>query len=380
MVSKYGSVKLYDRIQDVFALLPLCTIIKDVAFVVHAGISRLRGTTLSHIAAIDRAKLRTTVKAAADAKATSGGWKAPQRSLYLMEDLLWSDPSHPMLEPGSERDLQPNRSRGAGTKFGSLMTREWLKKNGLTTLVRSHQCVSKGWDMIDCGEGTSCWTIFSASDYDRGGNDGAVLVFDGGGDGAPRVVQYQASRESMCLRSRNRQRLIDLICGHKAELRLELKRIAGKRQLIRIGEWDKAMQRVLRLKVDFKPLGLELVGLPGSPRQSDVVDWAAFLERYRIEVTIPGGAGAEVVNDNQHPSIEAIFKNRRELAVVFRMLDLNGDGCLGKEEVKKACEMLNKKLPEGRKIDADDLFRIMDTKQTGTVSVDDFCECWRQAH
>jgi len=135
VMSKYGSISLYDRIQDVFALLPLCTIIKDVAFVVHAGISRLRGTTVSHIGAVERAKLRTTVKVATDAK-SGGGWKPSSRSLYLLEDLLWSDPSHPVLEPGSERNLSPNNSRGAGTKFGSAMTKEWLKKNGLTTLVR----------------------------------------------------------------------------------------------------------------------------------------------------------------------------------------------------------------------------------------------------
>ena len=107
------------------------------------------------------------------------------RSLFLMEDLLWSDPSN---EPGSERDCEPNHSRGAGTKFGSMVIKEWLKKNGLKALVRSHQCVPKGWDMIDCGEGTSCWTVFSASDYDCGGNDGAVLIFEGEGSGSsPRV-------------------------------------------------------------------------------------------------------------------------------------------------------------------------------------------------
>jgi Ca2+-binding EF-hand superfamily protein len=76
---------------------------------------------------------------------------------------------------------------------------------------------------------------------------------------------------------------------------------------------------------------------------------------------------------------QAIFKNRRELAVVFRLLDLNGDGKLGQDEVKKACGMLNKNLPEGRKIDAEDLFSIMDANEDGAVSVDDFCECWRQA-
>ncbi len=99
----------------------------------------------------------------------------------------WSDPANPVLEPGSERECRPNQARGAGTKYGTFIVKEWLRKCGLKKLVRSHQCVPKGWDKIDCGEGTSCWTVFSASDYDGGGNDGAVLVFEGNGDDEPKV-------------------------------------------------------------------------------------------------------------------------------------------------------------------------------------------------
>uniref|UniRef100_A0A7S1HG69 Serine/threonine-protein phosphatase n=1 Tax=Hemiselmis andersenii TaxID=464988 RepID=A0A7S1HG69_HEMAN len=387
VMSKYGSVTLYDKIQDVFALLPLCTIIEDEVFVVHAGISRVRGTNLGHIAGIDRARLRTTVKAASDAQ-QGKGHKLSARNLFLVEDLLWSDPANPALDPGSERDMEPNAARGAGTRYGSGYVRDWLRKNGLKTLVRSHQCMPKGWDKIDCGQGTACYTVFSASDYDSGGNDGAVLVFEPGSMGTPTVIEYQSTPETNTMRSRNRQRLVDLICGHKAELRVEFKRVAGRRRLIRVGEWAEALQRVLQLKVDFRPLRLELVGMPllvGHTRH-DMVDWALFLDRYRIEVTIPGGGGesssvqGEVVKDKERPSIEAIFKHRRELAVVFRILDLNGDGTLGMEEVGTACELVNKNLPEGRKIDAEDLFRIMDSKGTGTVSVDDFALLWKKTH
>jgi len=48
---------------------------------------------------------------------------------------------------------------------------------GLKTLVRSHQCVPKGWEEIVCGNNISIWTVFSASDYDGVGNAAAVLVF-----------------------------------------------------------------------------------------------------------------------------------------------------------------------------------------------------------
>ncbi len=68
------------------------------------------------------------------------------------------------------------------------------------------------------------------------------------------------------------------------------------------------------------------MGLPTDGRV-DLVDYSAFLERYRVEVVLPGAAGTRVLGDK---SMEAIFKNRRELGVVFRLLDLNNDGCLGR--------------------------------------------------
>jgi hypothetical protein len=138
-----------------------------------------------------------------------------------------------------------------------------------------------------------------------------------------------------------------------------MKRVAGKRKHIRVSEWAEILQRVLQLKVDFRlaltplhflirsrlaimrrtrifplltraqtcrPLRLELVGLPPDGRM-DLVDYTAFLERYRVEAVLPGGAGTRVLGNR---SMEAIFKNRRQLGVVFRLLDLNNDGCLGR--------------------------------------------------
>ena len=44
--------------------------------------------------------------------------------------------------------LTANHARGAGTKFGPGVARQLLGKWGLKTLVRSHQCVPKGWEQI----------------------------------------------------------------------------------------------------------------------------------------------------------------------------------------------------------------------------------------
>ena len=123
--------------------------------------------------------------------------------------------------------LTANHARGAGTKFGPGVARQLLGKWGLKTLVRSHQCVPKGWEQIQvlsllavlvqkvqilallllllsgpggrwrysvyllywytsthtdaaaaaqCGNNVSIWTVFSASDYDGVGNAGSICM------------------------------------------------------------------------------------------------------------------------------------------------------------------------------------------------------------
>lgn len=186
IMGKYGSASLYYRICDVFALLPLCSVIDRTAFVVHGGLPRHRATSLAAISQINRKDFRTTVKAAWEGGGHGGGcmpavpWSTASRSLSIIEDLLWSDPANPETEPGSERCSEPNVLRGAGTRYGTIMARDFLGRLGLKMMVRSHQCVEKGWEEIKCGKDTSIWTIFSSSNYDGVGNLAAVLVFEVG--------------------------------------------------------------------------------------------------------------------------------------------------------------------------------------------------------
>ena len=53
-----------------------------------------------------------------------------------MEYLLWSDPKQ-----GKGREESP---RGAGLLFGADVTKEFLKKNNLQLIVRSHECMTHG--------------------------------------------------------------------------------------------------------------------------------------------------------------------------------------------------------------------------------------------
>ena len=53
--------------------------------------------------------------------------------------MLWSDPQ--------KREGRASSSRGAGVKFGEDVTIEFLHNNNLKTIIRSHECVPKGYEV-----------------------------------------------------------------------------------------------------------------------------------------------------------------------------------------------------------------------------------------
>lgn len=65
-----------------------------------------------------------------------------------MFDILWSDPQH-------NEGCQPNGLRGAGTYFGPDVTHNFLQKNKLVFLVRSHECKHDGYEIVHSGK-VSC--------------------------------------------------------------------------------------------------------------------------------------------------------------------------------------------------------------------------------
>ena len=71
-----------------------------------------------------------------------------------MCELLWSDP-----QP------QPGRSpskRGVGTQFGPNVTKNFLEKNDLDYIIRSHEVKADGYEVAHDGK---CITVFSAPNY-----------------------------------------------------------------------------------------------------------------------------------------------------------------------------------------------------------------------
>jgi hypothetical protein len=68
--------------------------------------------------------------------------------------MLWSDP-----QPGLGR--APSK-RGVGVAFGADVTKNFLQRNGLQLVVRSHEVKEEGYEVEHDG---CCITIFSAPNY-----------------------------------------------------------------------------------------------------------------------------------------------------------------------------------------------------------------------
>jgi serine/threonine-protein phosphatase 5 len=145
--AKYDD-KIFQLFLEVFEWLPLAAVVGGSVFVTHGGISTEPNVTLDDIRKIKR------------------GMEPPERG--LMSDLLWSDP-----QPFPGRS--PSK-RGVGFAFGPDIAHNFLERNNLSLLVRSHEVKEEGY-LVE-HEGKTI-TVFSAPNYcDSMGNKGAFIHFD----------------------------------------------------------------------------------------------------------------------------------------------------------------------------------------------------------
>ncbi|KAJ6235075.1 serine/threonine-protein phosphatase 6 catalytic subunit [Anaeramoeba flamelloides] len=145
----YSNTDPLDWLIETFYNLPLAAIINNTILCIHGGISDLI-KTIDDIETIDRfQEVPTTGK---------------------FTDLLWSDPTE-------EVEMYKESPRGAGRLFGKKVFDEFLEKNNLTLVIRSHMYVEEGYK-YHFGE-EKCLTIFSSPKYSFSCNNvGAVLNID----------------------------------------------------------------------------------------------------------------------------------------------------------------------------------------------------------
>ena len=146
-VRKYGNANVWRLFTDLFDYMPLTALVEGSIFCLHGGLSPSIDS-LDYIRSIDRVQ------------------EVPHEG--PMCDLLWSDPD--------DRFGWGISPRGAGYTFGTDISAQFNRSNGLSFVSRAHQLVMDGYNW---SHEEQVVTIFSAPNYCyRCGNLAAIMEVD----------------------------------------------------------------------------------------------------------------------------------------------------------------------------------------------------------
>lgn len=177
-ITKY-SEEAYNMFVELFTHLPLFVVINNAIFIVHGGLFNNRKVTLADLDNIDRtdyvAQPLVPYPECIEGLDAAGQWAEYYKQ--LQRDALWSDPQ-------VEEGLVENK-RGSGVHFGPDVAKEFMVNNNLSMIIRSHECVRRGFflpyeqtAMPSAHKASKplLVTLFSASNYGNGDNEGAYLI------------------------------------------------------------------------------------------------------------------------------------------------------------------------------------------------------------
>ncbi len=116
MLHKYDA-EIYNRVMEVFDMLPIGAIVNNKFFTVHGGLSP-SFKKISSLNKIDRFK------------------EIPRNGLFC--DILWSDPTSNESGVVNQIFLE-NKERRCSFYFGVEATKQFLKKNKLLSVIRAHE-------------------------------------------------------------------------------------------------------------------------------------------------------------------------------------------------------------------------------------------------
>ncbi|NXD70177.1 PPE1 phosphatase, partial [Eolophus roseicapillus] len=343
-------------LQDVFSWLPLATIINNKVLILHGGISDT--TDLDFLNTLERNKVKDRIY--------MGSSLACAYHLQIL-DILWSDPR-------SQRGCTPNKSRGGGCYFGPDVTAKLFKKYNLKMLIRSHEFKPEGYDISHNGK---VITIFSASNYyEEGSNRGAYIKLNP--DLIPRFVQYQVSEHTQrqnlhdrvgTIESSALKSLREQIYAYKPELTSAFAQydLNGTGR-ISVHDWAAAMESVLQLGLPWRMLRSQLVQMTPDGE----VDFMSCF--YDLKISQP-------VKEVQPALVETLCRYRKDLEIIFNIIDKDHSGLISLEEFRHTWELFTSHLGIGVTDESlDKLVLCIDYNKDGYIDFNEFLEAFHVVH
>ncbi|KAG5179686.1 serine/threonine protein phosphatase [Tribonema minus] len=358
VLTKYTGMQgrqLLQMFHSAFDALPLSALIQGKIFVVHGGLFPHDGVTFDHIRGMSRKREPPIHGEAFEDQ--------------LFEAMLWSDP-----RPIQGRQLS---ARGAGVEFGQDVTHEFLRTNHAALVIRSHECVREGFELLHSGR---LITLFSASRYcGLQTNKGAFLTI--GQELQPEIQQFYAHSvaETHWQASDGAQReaeqrleddavnmIIERLLDHKPSLYWHFTRQdKDKRGVVTRLQWANGLKLVLQLDVPF----LSYVDRLADVDEDGNINYTNFLERYRVQVS---GASAETWTDSVVDSIcEKMFvaMGAGDVRKAFQYFDVDGSGTIEYEEFVNTLKRLDIGLSDAQIFE---LMRGIDKDCDATIDLEEF--------
>ncbi|NP_001030107.1 serine/threonine-protein phosphatase with EF-hands 1 isoform X2 [Rattus norvegicus] len=375
---KLHGKKILQVLEELYTWLPIGTIIDNEILVIHGGISE--STDLNILQQLQRNKMKSVLmppmstNQECNIKKNKAGPSEQSASEQLTKleweqiiDLLWSDPR-------GKKGCYPNTSRGGGCYFGPDVTSKVLNKNQLKMVIRSHECKPDGYEI--CHDGKVI-TVFSASNYyEEGSNRGAYIRLSYGT--SPQFFQYQVTSTSCLnplyqrvnamefsafriLKERMIARKTDLI--NAFELRDHSR--TGK---ISLAQWAFSMESILGLNLPWRSLSSHLV----STDSSGSVDYMSSFDDIHIE---------KPMKDMKSDLIETMYRYRSDLKIIFNIIDTDQSGLISMDEFRTMWKLFNAHY----KVHIDDsqideLASTMDSNKDGNIDFNEFLRAFYVVH
>lgn len=269
----YSPMKLFQMFETVFGLFPLFALLNQKVFIVHGGLSNHENVTIGELLQLNHRREIPT--------------QGTSRADEVFTHLLWSDPR--------EEDGWKPSSRGAGVEFGPDITKAFCAENGISLIIRSHECREEGYDIVHDG---LLLTVFSASSYCASQtNKGAYVQLELGEDNEikPHVVQFSSQplqklkdagrnewrKKAQRLERRTVMSLVEIICEKKNGLLTAFNEIdtTGSGRVTKL-QWKATLQKVLGIQASFLLYFHQLA----EEENDGTVDYQKFLNRYTVEL------------------------------------------------------------------------------------------------
>uniref|UniRef100_A0A3Q2NV35 Serine/threonine-protein phosphatase with EF-hands n=1 Tax=Fundulus heteroclitus TaxID=8078 RepID=A0A3Q2NV35_FUNHE len=273
-------------------------------------------------------------------------------------DVLWSDP---MNQDG----CMPNEVRGGGCYWGPDITEDFLNRNNMQLIIRSHECKQEGYEFC---HNRKVLTLFSASNYyDVGSNRGAYVKL--GPDLVPYVIQYQASSMTREVGRTERSALKVLreqLFAHKSDLLCAFKKFDSKNTLVSLNDWASAVESVMHLNLPWRTLRCQLVACKTADGTIDYCDWFN-------ELAIKGPNTDHI----DQSLLETLYRHRSTLETIFRIVDTD-NSFISMEDFRQTWKLLSVYLKmEITDEDICNLAVTIDSNQDGSIDIDEFMEAFR---